>query len=419
MHPLLIDIRDEGHVPDLPAFIDAFGDLLPLLHELADTPQDPVWHAEGDVHIHTQMVLDETRALLAGRAAHLDPERRLTLVLAAALHDIAKPLTTTTKLIRGQRHVVAPRHAERGRSWLAWRLLDLGLPYPVLTRLLATIGHHHDPKLLVIKDKPAPAWRRLARLADMELLYLLEQADMRGRRCDDRDEQIELIDLFRIGAEGYGLYPSTDPYRTWREHLRDALADEHPDLTHLVVGQAIRDHEAGLIHTPEEAIARAWPQRQGFPRLVVLCGPPAAGKTTWRDTHLPDHTPICLDDLRASITGDPANQSRNDAVHRAATARLKAALRRGESVVWDATNLRRDFRDAVTGLGFAYNALVTLVTFHVPLDLARARNAQRERHVPEPLLERLFDQWQWPTDDEAHRHLRVDHNGNTLNSSML
>ena len=35
--------------------VEHLGQTLPLLFELGATPQDPVWHAEGDVATHTRI----------------------------------------------------------------------------------------------------------------------------------------------------------------------------------------------------------------------------------------------------------------------------------------------------------------------------------------------------------------------------
>lgn len=64
--------------------------VLPLLGELPHTPQDPEWHAEGDVATHSALVLARAHELSEG----LDPFDRAALLLAAALHDIGKALTT-------------------------------------------------------------------------------------------------------------------------------------------------------------------------------------------------------------------------------------------------------------------------------------------------------------------------------------
>ena len=53
--------------------------LFPELHRLIGCPQDPLWHPEGDVWIHTLMVVDAARRL----AADLEPAKRLALMLAA------------------------------------------------------------------------------------------------------------------------------------------------------------------------------------------------------------------------------------------------------------------------------------------------------------------------------------------------
>ena len=45
--------------PSIDECIYYLGDAFPLLYEFKTTEQDSQWHAEGDVHIHTGMVLNE------------------------------------------------------------------------------------------------------------------------------------------------------------------------------------------------------------------------------------------------------------------------------------------------------------------------------------------------------------------------
>lgn len=91
LHPLLEQIL-QGAKPNLDDFIQAFGGIFDLLMRLKDTPQDKIWHAEGDVYIHTQMVLEQTYKLLD--QLDWEVEKRLVQVLAAVFHDIAKPIST-------------------------------------------------------------------------------------------------------------------------------------------------------------------------------------------------------------------------------------------------------------------------------------------------------------------------------------
>ena len=59
-------------------------------------PQDPEWHPEGDVFVHTQLVLDRARELIDD----LSYPRQVTVMLAALAHDFGKP--ATTKFIDGR-----------------------------------------------------------------------------------------------------------------------------------------------------------------------------------------------------------------------------------------------------------------------------------------------------------------------------
>ena len=201
MRPFLHQIQ-VGARPDFPAFVEALGDVLPLLSELSRTPQDPEWHGEGDVATHTGLVLEEAYGL-ADREA-LGPDDRLVLVLAAALHDLGKALTTRrAEDASGQERIISPRHADRGRSYLAYRLPELGLPYPVTQAVMALVGHHHDLGRTLTTGSER-AYRRLAQQVNLPLLYLLEVADTRGRLAPDRESKLEDLDLFRLGAEEYG-----------------------------------------------------------------------------------------------------------------------------------------------------------------------------------------------------------------------
>lgn len=64
--------------------------LWPELHALSGCPQDPVAHPEGDVFLHTGMVLDEARKLIDG----LPRPKQLAVMLGALCHDLGKPTTT-------------------------------------------------------------------------------------------------------------------------------------------------------------------------------------------------------------------------------------------------------------------------------------------------------------------------------------
>src|SRR6266496_202997 len=61
--------------------------LFPELDALVGCPQEPEWHPEGDVWIHTLLVIDRARELIDD----LDRPRQVTVMLAALCHDFGKP----------------------------------------------------------------------------------------------------------------------------------------------------------------------------------------------------------------------------------------------------------------------------------------------------------------------------------------
>lgn len=387
-----------GATPDIDTFIATLGRDLPLLERLALTPQDKGWHAEGDVRIHTGMVLDALYADLA--TDPLPADARLALILGTLLHDIAKPLTTRTGESRGQMRVLAPRHESVGRSWLALRLLSFDLPYAVVDEVLALVGSHHEPKGLVNKEAPDAEWRRVALGCPMDRLARLELADMRGRRCDDWAANIETIALFRMNAEQLGV----DGWAgRWRAHFQAAFPGLPDGARDRALGEAVRGAVDGRFEAPEAAefLGHAGPDAPA--ELVVLVGPSGVGKSTFVAKHLRDHDVVSMDDLRDELAGDLSEQALNGQVRQAARERLRVALRAGRKVVWDATSLRRDFRQPLVQLGLDYRALVTIVALVDTPDAIARRNRDRPNPVPDRVLAGQLEGLEWPTRHEAHR----------------
>jgi predicted kinase len=407
----LFDSIRAGGSPALSEFINALGTRIDALSRLAETPQDPTWHAEGDVFTHTEMVLNEVYELLEGPASHLKGERRLALVLSAVFHDIAKPMTTRERELHGVMRTVAPRHEQRGRSYLAPLLAGQGLMYKTLETLLGLVGYHIEPKFLVVKARGAGAYRRLCRVADPELLYWLELADMRGRICSDQAEQVEHIEMFRLFAQEYDSWRRFGTFLpSWRSTLLNELNGFPPDTIDLVLANSLRDLENETIFTPEEAIAKSHGYRDSHPEVVVTVGLSGSGKSTWVAKHLKDHKLVSLDKIREEIGRNRSDQSQNAKVVEEGRQRLRQYLREKKRIVWDATSLRRDYRSGVANLAFDYGALVTLVVFHRSVEACMEQNGQRTDEVPGAVIAQQLKSTQWPELTEAHRVIVVGEN---------
>jgi len=153
--------------------------LWPELKALVGCPQDPEWHPEGDVWVHTLMVVDEARTRIDG----LDRGRAAAMMLAAICHDLGKPATTA--VIDGR--LRSPGHEEGGVAPATSFLDRLNVHsldgYDARRAVLGLVAHHLKPSMF--RKAPTPvsdgAFRRLAQKVDLELLARFAKADCHGR----------------------------------------------------------------------------------------------------------------------------------------------------------------------------------------------------------------------------------------------
>jgi len=83
--------------------------------DMKGVQQDPIWHAEGDVYVHTKMVTEELVKLK--NFDSLSEQEKHIILSSALFHDIEKRSTTTEEEIEGQIRIVSPRHAKKRRIY--------------------------------------------------------------------------------------------------------------------------------------------------------------------------------------------------------------------------------------------------------------------------------------------------------------
>jgi tRNA nucleotidyltransferase (CCA-adding enzyme) len=153
--------------------------LFPELHALVGCQQEPEWHPEGDVWVHTLQVVDQART----RVDDLARPQKLAIMLGAVCHDFGKPATTA--FVDGR--IRSIDHEEQGVAPAAAFLDRLNLHttegYDVRREVLGMTAQHLKPGMWYkVRDEVGDgAFRRLSQKVDLELLARLAKSDCLGR----------------------------------------------------------------------------------------------------------------------------------------------------------------------------------------------------------------------------------------------
>jgi len=162
--------------------LGAVEQIFPEIQSLIGVPQDPEWHPEGDVFVHTQLVIDRARELVDDLAY----PRKVTVMLAALAHDFGKP--PTTEFLEGRWR--SRGHEEAGvppaESFLSRINIHTIDGYNVRAQVIALVREHLKPGEFYKKrdEVGEGAFRRLARRCEPDLLYRVAKADSLGRNAE-------------------------------------------------------------------------------------------------------------------------------------------------------------------------------------------------------------------------------------------
>jgi tRNA nucleotidyltransferase (CCA-adding enzyme) len=227
----------------------------PELAALVDCPQDPEWHPEGDVWVHTGHCLD----FFATQRTQ-DTYEDLVVGFAVLCHDLGKPATTR----RDDGRWRALRHASEGLEPTRTFLRRLTAQRDLLEDVLPLVKYHLVPRELFDIRAGDAALRRLARrVGRIDRLARVSAADAMGRPpLSNWQEERKAVDWLLQRAEELRVLDAAPVGILQGRHVLELGVAPGP-----LVGEVVRAcYEAqldGKVQTLEEAqaFARAYLQR--------------------------------------------------------------------------------------------------------------------------------------------------------------
>ncbi|MDP6958073.1 MAG: polynucleotide adenylyltransferase [Planctomycetota bacterium] len=227
-------------------------ELFPEMSAMVGCEQEPEWHPEGDVWVHTLMALDVATTFRSG-----DREEDLILMLGVLCHDFGKP--ATTEKIDGRWRSFD--HEGAGEAPTRTFLQGLkGVPERVVESVVALVKTHLTPAHWQKGSAGPGAYRRLARKLELagtssEMLEKVARSDHFGRTTPDA--------LAREFPAGDSFLEKVRALKIEKEAPKDVVLGRHLIAHGFTPGpqfggilQRCRDvqYEKG-IETPEEILA--------------------------------------------------------------------------------------------------------------------------------------------------------------------
>jgi predicted kinase len=166
-----------------------------------------------------------------------------------------------------------------------------------------------------------------------------------------------------------------------------------------------------------------------MPELVMLCGIPTCGKSTYVNKlkkldYWKDAVVLSTDDYiekQAQRCGLTYNQIFDDVIDNATRElelEFNMAKDKGKNIIWDQTNLSiKTRKKKLSKLPSLYARGV--IYFEISLEEALERNENREgKYIPKSVLKRMWHQFEIPTTDEDFDYVEKVESQGTIQSPL-
>lgn len=339
---------------------------------MAHTPQDPIHHAEGNVAVHTQMVLDELTNHSEFKQLAIDDQE--IVWTAALMHDMEKRSTT---VLEDDGSITSKGHAKKGElSARTWLYKHHSTPFWAREQIAKLVRYHGLPLWLFEKQDPTKAVLQTSLEVNIPWLSMLAEADSRGRECTDKAELLYRNDLFKAYCGEVGCW-------------------QHPFTFKSPLGRFLYCRKGN--YSPDYE-----PFDDTTNEVILLSGLPGMGKDHYVQQHFKDWEMVSLDNIRRHFGVEPTDSKANGRVIQEAKEAAKKCLRRREPFVFNATNISRSMREIWIDLFTSYGAKTKIIYLEVPYKQWISQNKNRQFPVPEAVLHRMLSKWEVPTLWEAH-----------------
>jgi len=342
--------------------------------DMQGVPQDPIWHAEGDVFVHTKMVVEALINL--PEFNELNEQDKHVLVTAALMHDIEKRSTTTTEIIDGESRIVSPRHAKKG-EFTARTILyrEMDAPFEIREQIAKLVRLHGLPLWAIEKENPVKEVLYASQVVNTEHLSMLAKADILGRICQDEEDILFRIELFNELCKDHQCFGKNRQFPSGYGRF-----------------QYFNKSEVAPDYTPFDDLKFD---------VYLLCALPGSGKDRYIQQHL--QLPVLsLDDIRREHKINPTDKKKNGQVIQMGQEKAREFMRAHTSFVFNATNITGDMRNKWISLFTEYGGRVTIVYIEVPYRQLLSQNRNREYPIPAAALEKMIGKLEIPTYREAH-----------------
>lgn len=361
-----------------------------LLEAMAQTQQNPRYHAEGDVLAHTKMVLRKFFEMKDGLG--LSPEEEQILYWAALLHDTGK---TKTTVFEGDRWK-SPGHEQAGLPIARNILLSRSELSPeAMRKVLDLVRWHGVPLYWSRQQRSLDELKQLGTQTDLRLLAIFASIDFAGRICEDAERTRKQIEHFRQIT-----VPKAEYEFGKFDHLLNRFAGWN--LRHKnAVWKAIRMRDTRLLEKLIEAPQIDSPTTFGK-KVILTVGPPLSGKTTWLADRYGEHFRVSLDEhgVDESLLESKYAFDRKLIEFKHF---LTIYLNRYRTVVLDGRNIQSDFRARLVEMIRGLNVEIEYLVFESSLDELLERNKRLERPLPIEDIRRGYEAYGLVHPWEAHR----------------